>query len=217
MRDNDPPLTIPADADPVTCAGCGRAYDAGRFAGGRTFVCACGARVGRRLVRDFDDPPRFAADAMLGGLARSLRALGYDTTWESPIDDALLVRRAVEEGRILLTRDVGIGVEWWMDGLVLLASDDPAEQLGEVARRFALHDAAAFTRCSRCNAALEPVSASDLDALAGAVPPAVIEAGLPLARCPSCRRVYWEGSHTRRMRDAFSRALSRSAAEADAG
>jgi uncharacterized protein with PIN domain len=209
MSDDDPDLPILDDADPVTCAGCGRAYAAARFAGGRTFVCACGSRVGRRRARGFDDPPRFAADSMLGGLARSLRALGYDTTWESPIDDALLVRRAVGENRILLTRDVGIGEEWWMDGLVLLASDDPAEQLREVARLFALYDAAAFTRCSRCNAVLEPVSADDAESM-DAVPPAVIEAGLPLARCPACERLYWEGSHTRRMRDDFSRALGRS-------
>jgi len=204
MRDDEPDLPPLTDPDPVTCAGCGRAYDAGRFAGGRTFVCACGARVGRRLARRLPDPPRFAADAMLGGLARRLRALGYDTTWESPIDDRVLVRRGVEEGRIVLTRDAGIVEEWWMDGLVSLASDDPLEQLREVAGRFGLHDAAVFTRCSRCNTALEPLAAGDA---AGGVPPAVVEAGLPLARCPECGRVYWEGSHTRRMRGQFSRAL----------
>jgi len=195
-----------SDADPVVCAGCGRAYEAARFAGGRTFVCACGARVGRRMERRLDHPPRFAADSMLGGLARHLRALGYDTTWESPIEDPEVVRRAVAESRILLTRDVGIGEEWWIEGLVMLASDDPLEQLREVAARFGLDDAAAFTRCTRCNAPLEPVTAEDAG---NAVPPAVREANLPLARCPACGRVYWEGSHTRGMRETLGRALSR--------
>lgn len=114
--------------------------------------------------------PRFAADAVLGGLARHFRALGYDTAWESPIGDATLVRRAVAEGRILLTRDVGIAEAWWIGGLVLLSSDDPLEQLREIGARFALEDAAAFTRCTRCNATLEPVSAADAG---DAVPPAV--------------------------------------------
>jgi uncharacterized protein len=203
MRQDDSPL--PPDADLVPCAGCGRAYDAARFAGGRTFVCACGERVGRRMEREMEGRPRFAADAMLGGLARHLRALGYDTAWESPIDDAELVRRAVAEGRILLTRDVGIAEEWWIGGLVLLSSDDPLEQLREVGARFALDDAAAFTRCTRCNATLEPVAIADAG---DAVPPAVREANLPLARCPDCGRVYWEGSHTRRMRETLGRAIS---------
>ena len=105
--------------------------------------------------------PRFAADAMLGGLARHFRALGYDTARESPIGDATLVRRAVAERRVLLTRDVGIAEAWWIGGLVLLSSDDPLEQLREIGARFALDDMAAFTRCTRCNATLEPVSAAD--------------------------------------------------------
>jgi uncharacterized protein with PIN domain len=29
----------------------------------------------------------------------------------------------------------------------------------------------------------------------------------PVRRCPSCLRVYWHGSHTRRMRAAIERAL----------
>lgn len=78
-------------------------------------MCACGVRVGRRLSRTIGDPPRFAADAMLGGLARWLRALGYDTAWASPVDDDALVRRAVDEGRVVLTRDVGLAEAWWMD------------------------------------------------------------------------------------------------------
>lgn len=206
MRHDDPHLPPRADADPVACAGCGRAYDGARFAGGRTFLCACGERVGRRMEREMEGRPRFAADAMLGGLARHLRALGYDTTWESPIEDPEVVRRAVAEGRILLTRDVGIGEEWWIEGLVMLASDDPLEQLREVAARLELDDAAAFTRCTRCNAPLEPVTAAEAG---DAVPPAVREADLPLAKCPACGRVYWEGSHTRRMRETLGGAISR--------
>jgi len=206
MRHDDPDPPPRSDADTVPCAGCGRAYEAARFGGGRTFLCACGARVGRRMERRFDGRPRFWADAMLGGLARHLRALGYDTAWESPIDDADLVRRAVADGRILLTRDVGIGEEWWIGGLVLLGSDDPLEQLREVAARFGVDDAAAFTRCTRCNAVLEPVSAEEAG---DAVPPAVREANLPLMRCPGCGRVYWEGSHTRRMRETLGQALIR--------
>ena len=47
-------------------------------------------------------------DAMLGGLARWLRAAGYDAEYEYGIDDAKLVRRAEAEGRILLSSDGGV-------------------------------------------------------------------------------------------------------------
>ena len=47
---------------------------------------------------------RLVADAMLGRLAKWLRVLGYDTLyWRG--DDAGLVRLAVAEGRLVLTRD----------------------------------------------------------------------------------------------------------------
>ena len=50
-------------------------------------------------------PPRFAADAMLGRLARWLRVLGFDTAYDSAIADPELVRMAAIEERVLLTRD----------------------------------------------------------------------------------------------------------------
>src|SRR5213592_1517968 len=55
-----------------------------------------------------DAAPRFACDAMLGGLARWLRAAGYDASWHPGIDDWGLIRTARKEGRFLLTSDTGI-------------------------------------------------------------------------------------------------------------
>ncbi|MBI2903001.1 MAG: hypothetical protein HYY12_05370 [Candidatus Methylomirabilis oxyfera] len=47
---------------------------------------------------------RLVADAMLGRLAKWLRVLGYDTLyWRG--DDAGLLRLAVAEDRLVLTRD----------------------------------------------------------------------------------------------------------------
>lgn len=37
--------------------------------------------------------PRFACDAMLGGLARWLRAAGYDASWQEGITDQELIGR----------------------------------------------------------------------------------------------------------------------------
>jgi uncharacterized protein with PIN domain len=53
-------------------------------------------------------PITFACDAMLGGLARWLRAAGYDATWKPDISNWDLIRTARYEDRTLLTSDTGI-------------------------------------------------------------------------------------------------------------
>ncbi len=193
--------------DPVPCPGCGRTYPAERFAAGRTLVCACGARVGvplRTGAGDDGAPLRFAADAMLGGLMRWLRALGHDTTWEAEIADDELVRRAVAERRVLLTRDRGLAAAWWIRPLLLLHADAPLAQLAEVAARFSLRTDRLFSRCLRCNLPLEP--AAEADVLAR-VPADVRARQTVFHRCRRCARLYWEGSHTARMRDDIAQAL----------
>jgi hypothetical protein len=192
---------------PITCPGCGRAYpDDGRFALGRTLVCACGTRVGRpaRVKWREGDAPRFFADSMLAGLARWLRVLGLDAAHEDTIDDAELVRRGAAERRLVLTRDRGLAEGWWTDGVLLLRGDDPLEQLREVAEGTGITAGALFSRCTRCNLPLGEAPAAHVEAR---VPPAVRADGRPLRGCAGCGRVYWEGSHTERMRRAVERAL----------
>lgn len=189
----------------IACDGCGRTYDAARFTNGRTLHCTCGARVGQRVVaRASTGPPRFMVDAMLGGLARWLRVLGYDAAYEAGIPDGDLVRRAASEGRIALTRDRRLPEEWWIEDLVVLRSDEQLEQLREIAPVFSLTRDGLFTRCTRCNLSLAPMS---LDEAADRVPPLVRERSAALQHCPSCDRIYWEGSHTERMRRTLDRVL----------
>jgi len=51
---------------------------------------------------------KFIVDCMLGKLAKWLRMLGYDTKYIQDADDDDLVRIAVREDRLLLTRDVAL-------------------------------------------------------------------------------------------------------------
>ncbi|HEX2739944.1 MAG TPA: DUF5615 family PIN-like protein, partial [Rubrobacter sp.] len=53
---------------------------------------------------------RFLCDAMLGGLAKWLRAAGYNAYYAregTDVSDAALTRKALEESRVLLTSDGG--------------------------------------------------------------------------------------------------------------
>jgi uncharacterized protein with PIN domain len=144
-------------------------------------------------------------DAMLGRLARWLRMLGFDAAYEPDVDDESLVRRAVEERRIILTRDRLLAKEWRVGDLHVMASERPMEQLREIAQRFALaQHVRPFTRCSRCNVALREATGEQA---AGDVPLRVLERDLPLRRCPDCGRFYWMGSHVKRMQRMMQRAL----------
>lgn len=64
---------------------------------------------------------------MLGRLARWLRVLGYDTLYDDAIEDADLVRRAIADGRFVLTRDRRLQEEWRVDGCLVLEADEPVE------------------------------------------------------------------------------------------
>jgi uncharacterized protein with PIN domain len=192
----------------VPCPGCGREYDVALFAFGRTIHCACGSRVGltpRRRTAGPPGEPRFAADAMLGRLARWLRVIGADTTWTPDVPDAALARHALEEDRVVLTRDRSLPEEWRLPRVLLLDSEVPLEQLRQVADAFGLAwRGRLFRRCTLCNARLVPVQAA---ALRGRVPRRVAREARRFVECPACGRVYWEGSHTRRMRRVLERTL----------
>ncbi|HIH20450.1 TPA: hypothetical protein HA244_04245 [Candidatus Micrarchaeota archaeon] len=47
----------------------------------------------------------FVADAMLGKLTRWLRLLGQKTFYERDADDELVLKKAIKEKAVLLTRD----------------------------------------------------------------------------------------------------------------
>ena len=150
-------------------------------------------------------PPRFAADAMLGRLARWLRALGFDTAYDSAIADPDLVRLAAGEDRILLTRDRHLLRELRPERALEVRQDDPLEQLREIVEALELPGPVAmFSRCLLCNTLLEELGPAETETLIVELdyaPP------LPVRRCPHCVKLYWEGSHSRRMRAALKRAL----------
>ncbi|MGH0035789.1 MAG: Mut7-C RNAse domain-containing protein [Myxococcota bacterium] len=210
-------MAIAGTRPPVRCPGCAREYDPALFEHGRTLHCACGRRVGGAPLPapdPEDHRPRFFADAMLGRLARWLRVLGYDTAWRAHIADEDLVRSAAAEGRIVLTRDRRMLEEWRYEGIHLVEAESPREQLAEVAAAFRLVEGARlFDRCVRCNERLDAVAPGSV---ATDVPERIRREHGRFRRCGACGRVYWRGSHTRRMREALGAILGLDARALDA-
>lgn len=144
---------------------------------------------------------------MLGRLARWLRALGRDVVHDEALDDRQLADLARSEGRLLLTRDGRLCAEQQLPAAScrLVESRKPAAQLRELAGPLGLFRPGwrdgLFTRCLVCNTPLEAADHGDVvDALPAEVRADVRVRSAGLRRCPACQRVYWEGSHTRRMR-----------------
>lgn len=137
---------------------------------------------------------KLLCDHMLGSLARWLRFMGYDTAYPAPASDRDLIDLAQQEGRILLTRDKELAGR--LRDTVQIRSDILEEQIREVAAVLPLTLVDPLSRCSLCNELLTPVSR---DEIGDAVPAAVRTRHEEFWRCPSCRRVYWRGTHWDKM------------------
>ncbi len=152
-----------------------------------------------------DPERRFVADVHLGALARFLRMLGYDTLHSAALSDAQIRLAALEEARVVLTRDRELLKCADIPRGAYVRALKPEEQLREVDARYRLAAAARpFSRCLICNVPLRPVEKAEI---VSALPPAVAEAQLRFTRCPGCLRVYWPGSHYARMVEVLGRTL----------
>jgi len=151
-------------------------------------------RVRPRALRE----PKFVLDVHLGRLAAYLRMLGFDAVYDNRAGDPELVRISAEENRILLTRDRGLLKHSAVTHGYWLRETDSRRQTAEVVRRFDLaRSLSPLTRCMACN---EPLDRASQAEVRGRVPEGVAAWCEEFRQCGRCRRVYWDGSHSRRMR-----------------
>jgi len=141
---------------------------------------------------------RFLVDRMLGPLTRYLRLLGYDTESAdclppgNPKEDTELLRWAEREGRILLTRDRELAGRAGDRG-IYIGEKEILDQLEFLKERGQIDLPVRLIRCSICNTLLEDAPEEEIQA-ANYAPADQDE--LTFRWCPSCRRLYWMGSHT---------------------
>lgn len=149
----------------------------------------------------------FVVDANVGKLAKWLRALGYDTLFDKDIDDDDLIRICLEDGRVLLTRDAHIlerrVVAIGQVTALLIKYDDVLDQLRQVVDTLNLdHREQQCSLCLICNEPLAPELKEDVRSL---VPPYVFLNHASFHKCPSCSKVYWQGTHWQRMKVALEK------------
>ncbi len=137
---------------------------------------------------------RFVVDSMLGKLARWLRVLGCDARSIS-LENPGVLTALMNEGCTPVTRREKFRE---VEGVVFIRSDHPFEQLMELIDLVNLRreEVRLFSRCTLCNVALDQISG---EAAFGFVPDYVFETVSDFRKCPECGRVYWPGSHRRKM------------------
>jgi uncharacterized protein with PIN domain len=149
------------------------------------------------------DAPRFLCDEMLAALARWLRAAGYDAALVPPsAPDPQLIDQARAEQRVLVTRDRTLAAEAKAIRAVLLPEGSLDDQAAALGRALRLDwRLAPFTRCMIDNEPLRPATADEI----AAMPETSRNRPGPFRACPRCGRLFWPGSHVRRMAERLER------------
>lgn len=136
---------------------------------------------------------KFIVDVNLGKLAAKLRLLGFDTLYRNDFIDSEIVEVSLREQRIILTRDKGLLKYRAATHGYWVRSDDPKRQLQEVVQRLQLKNGFhPFTRCSDCNALLQPV---DKALVKARLPDDTWQSVEDFMLCTGCNKIYWRGSH----------------------
>jgi uncharacterized protein with PIN domain len=139
----------------------------------------------------------FIVDINAGKLAKWLRIMGYDALLFRDKDDSDMVRIALQQNRIILTKDTEILKRRLITQgklkAILVEDEDSELQLQQVARELGLdYRFNPFSICLECNKTLRE---TNKEAVEGRVPPYVYKTYEHYMECPLCRRVYWRGSH----------------------
>jgi len=150
--------------------------------------------------------PDFHCDAALGGVARWLRAAGYDAAWWPGIDDDDLLRKVLTGSAIMLTTDrplvhraiVARGV---VPALLVPITLKRHEQFRYVMDRLELPRLR--PRCMSCGGRLQAVAK---DAVRRRIPPKTYPWCDDYFLCQRCGKLFWEGTHWTRIRPRLQQA-----------
>ena len=144
---------------------------------------------------------KFIVDNNVGKLAKWLRIIGYDALLFTEQDDGEMVKLALAQNRVILTKDTQIMRRRLVTSgrlkAILIEDDDSKAQLQQVVEALNLdYQFRPFSICPECN---QNLVERDKEEVRDLVPPYVFETQSLYMECPSCRRIYWRGTHWQAM------------------
>ncbi len=167
----------------------------------------------RRLIETTIAPlppaagPDFHCDAALGGLARWLRAAGYDAAFWPGIDDDDLLRKMIGSPAILLTTDRrlcqrGVIASRAIAALLVSVEHKKRGQFADVVARLGLRRRS--PRCMACGGRLQAVAK---ETVRDRIPPKTYPWRDDYYICESCDRLFWQGTHWQRVEAELAQAF----------
>ncbi len=137
---------------------------------------------------------KFLVDSMSGKLAKWLRILGCDTEYVNPKEEDSLILRS-STGRILITRDRELVKRAINHGVRVIYVPEQLEEALAVVSAGAgvkLRIDPGGSRCPFCNTKLDVVRRPRVPR---ELPKEVLHSHTRFLVCPSCKSVFWFGSH----------------------
>lgn len=136
----------------------------------------------------------FALDAHLGKLARWLRMLGHNVTYNPKVTDSNLLEEGRIQNRIIVTRDKELFQKAIKTNLnaILLKNEKITKQLKEIASHLKISLELNPKRCSICNGTLVKVSKRSLTQK---VPERTLKTYNEFWECKNCGKIFWPGIH----------------------
>jgi uncharacterized protein with PIN domain len=150
---------------------------------------------------------KFIVDINAGKLAKWLRIMGYDTLLFMDKDDGQMVKIALRDSRIILTKDSQFLKRRIITSgkirAMLVEGEDSKGQLKQVTEAFKLdYQHKPFSLCLECNS---PLVEKGREEVKDTVPPHIFKTHDRYMECPLCHRIYWQGTHWQAMNQELER------------
>ncbi|HSA72845.1 MAG TPA: Mut7-C RNAse domain-containing protein [Nitrososphaeraceae archaeon] len=144
----------------------------------------------------------FLADAMLGKIARKLRIFGFDTVYDSHLADENILNSPIYIGRIVLTSDKELFNRCKKKQIdtILTYKDTEIENLVTIFRTLNIKYINLPTApylCTSCNGKVDRISDNSL--INNKLSDQLLQTHKIFYKCTKCRKIYWEGSHMKRI------------------
>ena len=144
----------------------------------------------------------FVADAMLGKIARKLRIFGFDTVYDSNLDDDNILNSLNYTGRIVLTSDNDLFNRCKKNRIdsILTYKETEIENLVTIFKtlniKFINFPIVPYL-CTSCNGKLDKISDNSL--IKNKLSEQLLKSHEIFYRCIKCDKIYWAGSHLKRI------------------
>ena len=137
---------------------------------------------------------KFYSDGTCGDIVKWLRILGFDTSADYKNPAKVALKNSMNEERIFITRSDML-CESHYENIVKIPRGT-FEGLNFLKERGLLNNIKPFTRCLVCNSELKNV---DYSYVKDRVPQYVYKTYSEFKICPTCDRIYWQGTHIENM------------------